>query len=120
MAAVECSITRKKKNLWVLLSKVYRKKVDLFVLPSQSKPENTARKYPALEPFFSAFDQRNFPPTYQDGVQEENRADLSYLCDSNSSFKQKGGKGSKPVAIMSKICSFSQSAKHLPQGKFGV
>ncbi len=40
---------------------------------------NTLRKYPALEPFYNAFDHRNFPQTYWHGVQEENRADLSYM-----------------------------------------
>lgn len=118
MAAVECSVTKKKKKKDTF-GVSPRKFTESFLL-SPSKPENTARNYPALEPFFSAFNHRNFPQTYQDGVQEENRADLSYLCNSNSGFKQKGGKDSKPAAIMSTICSFSQSAKHLPQGKFGV
>lgn len=53
------ALPKKKKNLWGHPSKVHRKKVNLFFLLSPSKPESTARKYPSLEPFFSAFDHRN-------------------------------------------------------------
>lgn len=42
-----------------------------FFLHVHLNPRNTLRKYPALEPFYNAFDHRNFPQTYRDGVQEE-------------------------------------------------
>lgn len=42
-----------------------------FFLRGHLNLRNTLRKYPALELFYNAFDHRNFPQTYRDGVQEE-------------------------------------------------
>ncbi len=69
----------KKKNNYFPLKTWKKKEGKHFFLLVHLNLRNTLRKYPALEPFYNAFDHRNFPQTYWHGVQEENRADLSYM-----------------------------------------
>ncbi len=71
----------KKKNNYFPLKTWKKKEGKHFFLLVHLNLRNTLRKYPALEPFYNAFDHRNFPQTYWHGVQEENRG--GGVCDHN-------------------------------------
>ncbi len=71
---------------------------------------NTLRKYPALEPFYNAFDHRKLPPKLTDMGSRRRTGQICPICSSNSGFQQGG---------MTTICP-SQFDRHLPLGMFGV